>query len=388
MMDGTSHILSGLSGFVLAVGLFVIRSKYVRARQNKVPDKENSSLLLKVDPVSPILPLSTPFSFGDLLTYSPRMTEILKAANIISATNSTVLIEGESGTGKECLARAIHREGSRSKHPFVPVHLSALPETLLESELFGHEQGAYTGATALRKGRFEMADGGTIFLDEIGDLSPIIQVKLLRVIQERCFERVGGDQSIRVNVRIIAATNKSLTHLVQEGRFREDLYYRLNVVYLKLLPLRERREDFPHLISEMIQKHSAQHEKDISGYTEPFIQKLRNLPFYGNIRELENTIERAVIFSREQSLTQEAIDFMANQTPFRSGSEPSPQDLSRFEKNIDYQKIVEAYYQSNGNKAAASRLLQMRESTYRYHLKKAFELKLITPEKEKPIYDN
>lgn len=318
--------------------------------------------------------LNEVYQFGPLSTLSPKVCEILKAAQIIASTSSTLLIEGESGTGKEWLARAIHENGPRDKHPFVAVNAAALPENLLESELFGHEKGAFTGAIQQRKGRFELADGGTLFLDEIGELSPLLQVKLLRVLQERVFERVGSEKPLRIDVRIIAATNQNLSEMVKRGHFREDLFYRLNVVCLRLVPLRARKEDLALLAGEFLSRHQERLDKKVSGYTDDFLIKLASYSFPGNIRELENLMERALIFCKDSKLSANHL-FLPEEThrPLSPVSQDLSRDLSIFEKRINYKQIMEAYYKASGNKAQAARQVNMRESTYRYHLKKAME---------------
>ncbi|MDO8643867.1 MAG: sigma-54 dependent transcriptional regulator, partial [bacterium] len=289
-------IVAFASGFALAIALIFwgrkIRFFFLKKKNIKTPRLA----------ISGEEPLAAPYRFHRLSTLSPRVKELLKAAEIISATSSTVLLEGESGTGKEVLARALHESGLRKGKPFVAIHAAAIPEGLLESELLGHEKGAFTGAMEKRKGRFELADGGTLFLDEVGELPPSLQVKLLRVIQERAFERLGGGDTVRVDIRIIAATNKSLRDLVAQKEFREDLYYRLNVVTLKLVPLRERKADLPLLASELVAKHAEKIGKIIAGVRPGFLEELGRFDFPGNIRELENMIERAIVFCQGEWL--------------------------------------------------------------------------------------
>jgi len=233
----------------------------------------------------------------EMIFLGSRMAPIRKLVEEVAPTPATVLITGPSGTGKELVARLIHRLSFRKDGPYISVHCAALPETLLESELFGHERGAFTGAAATRKGRFELADGGTLFLDEIGDVTPSIQVKLLRVLQEREFERVGGTRTITVDTRIISATNRDLKSAVAEGRFRDDLYYRLNVFPIALPPLKERREAVLPLAEFFVSKFSASFGKKISGFTEAAKVALSAYEWPGNIRELQNVVERAVILS-------------------------------------------------------------------------------------------
>jgi DNA-binding NtrC family response regulator len=244
------------------------------------------------------------YSFRNIISKSPRMHAIFELIANVAETNTTVLIEGETGTGKEQIALAIHNASHLRTGPIVAVNCAALPGTLLESELFGHEKGAFTSAVGKRVGRFEMANGGTIFLDEVGDIPAAMQAKLLRVLQERRFERVGGTESIEVDVRIIGATNRSLHHLVQEGKFREDLYYRLNVVKIDLPPLRERREDIPLLAAYFAEKYARSSEgpKRIPPQA---MDVLLNYSWPGNIRELENAIERACVTSPNGSIAVE-----------------------------------------------------------------------------------
>jgi two-component system NtrC family response regulator len=236
------------------------------------------------------------FEFGNIIGKSKAMRQIYEIIEKVAQTRATVLVTGESGTGKELIARAIHFNSPRRDKPFISVNCSALPESLLESELFGHERGAFTGAYAQRKGRFELAHGGTLFLDEIGDMSPALQVKLLRVLQEMTFERVGGIRTIQVDARLVTASNRDLLHEVGEGRFREDLYYRLNVVHIEVPPLRERRDDIPLLINHFLHKVTEAHGVQVKRMSQEALKYLYQYEWTGNVRELENTVERAVIF--------------------------------------------------------------------------------------------
>src|SRR5438552_1147455 len=240
--------------------------------------------------------LKSRFSFHNILSKNPHMHAVFELISNVAHSTSTVLVEGETGTGKEQVARAIHQASNSRTGPLVAVNCAALPETLLESELFGHEKGAFTSAVGMRRGRFELADGGTLFLDEVGDIPAPMQAKLLRVLQERRFERVGGTESIEVDVRVIGATNRSLQRLVKQGKFREDLYYRLNVIKIDLPPLRERREDIPLLAAYFAEKYARPGEaaKPIPPET---MDALLNYSWPGNIRELENAIERACVTS-------------------------------------------------------------------------------------------
>lgn len=250
------------------------------------------------------------FKFDEIIGNSPQMVEILKTVADVADTDATVLIEGESGTGKEILARAIHFNSSRSKKPFVTINCAAIPETLLESELFGYEKGAFTGATQRKPGKFEIANGGTIFLDEIGEMSSLLQVKILRFLQSYEFEPLGSNRVKRSDIRIIAATNKDLFLMVKFGRFREDLYYRVNVINLKLPPLRERRLDIAPLAESFTRKFSEKLEKTIEGIDTEALNLLARYDFPGNVRELENIIERAVILAKSTLITKD--DFPKN----------------------------------------------------------------------------
>lgn len=245
------------------------------------------------------------FALSKLLGKSNSMKKVVEIIEQVAKTQTTVLIEGESGTGKEVVAKAIHELSDRSQQPLISVNCAAINENLFESELFGHEKGAFTGAISQKKGRFELADKGTLFLDEIAEIPTHIQVKLLRVLQEKSFERVGGEESIQMDVRIIAATNKNLSQEVLEGRFRKDLYYRLNVVNIKLPALRERKEDLPLLINQFIQEFAIMNHKSIDGITPEALKKMQKYAWPGNIRELRNTIEGMVVLAQNSLLTEE-----------------------------------------------------------------------------------
>jgi Nif-specific regulatory protein len=284
---------------------------------------------------------------------------------------ATVLIRGESGTGKELVARAVHFGSGRRNGPFVSVNCAALPENLIESELFGHEKGAFTGAAQQRKGRFELANGGTIFLDEIGDISPSVQVRLLRVLQERSFERVGGDRTIAVNVRVIAATSRNLEQAMKEGRFREDLYYRLNVFPILLPPLRERRSDILLLAEHFLQKYATMYGKTIKRISTPAINMMMSYHWPGNVRELENCIERAVLTTSDDVIHGYTLP-PSLQTSEATNTALLPSEgaslrtmVDSFEREI----IVDALKKHRGNAAAAARYLQttQRIMNYRIH---------------------
>jgi DNA-binding NtrC family response regulator len=279
--------------------------------------------------------LTRQYRFQDIISKSARMRDILQLCSEVAGLRSTVLIQGESGTGKELIARAIHNSGDRAGKPFIGVSCAALAETLLESELFGHEKGAFTGAGLQKKGKFELADGGTIFLDEIGDISPKLQVDLLRVLQERSFYRVGGSEEVRVDVRVVAATHVDLQQAVQDGKFRDDLYYRLNVIEIHLPPLRERREDIPLLAQHFLERLTHELGKDIAGISESALRILLDYDWPGNVRELENAIERGIVTCKNQELTDEHLAFLSHSgNGNRRCSIPVNMTLQEMEKQL------------------------------------------------------
>jgi len=247
------------------------------------------------------------YQFKDIIGKSRVMQDVLALVKTVAVSNSTVLIRGESGTGKEIIARAIHSSSPRDGMPFIAVNCAALPETLLETELFGHEKGAFTGAVSQRKGKFELADKGTIFLDEIGDMTQKTQAHLLRVIEEKEFCRIGGTKPVKVDVRIISATNKNLEQMIEDGSFREDLYYRLNVVSIEAPPLRKRKEDIPLFVEHFLKKYSIENKKDISFIDEDALALLIQHDWQGNVRELENAIERAVVITKKDFISSDEL---------------------------------------------------------------------------------
>jgi two-component system NtrC family response regulator len=300
---------------------------------------------------------------------SGRMQEVLALVTRIAPSDATVLVRGESGTGKELVARAIHFNSLRANGPLVTLNCAALPEQLLESELFGHEKGAFTGAVAQRKGRFETADGGSIFLDEIGDLSAALQVKLLRVLQERQFERLGSSRTLTVNVRVIAATNKDLESAMRAGTFREDLYYRLNVVTIQIPPLCERREDIPLLLDHFLRKFAEKNRRNVTGLTAAARDALLKYDYPGNVRELENIVERAVLLCRGQVIDLE--DLPATVRPGqRSAADPLPKGLPGVLAEIERQAIQSALDRSGGVQTQAANELGISERVLRYKMKK------------------
>ncbi|HEY3302289.1 MAG TPA: sigma-54 dependent transcriptional regulator [Candidatus Binatia bacterium] len=298
---------------------------------------------------------------------SGRMIEVLSLVRRVAPSEATVLIRGESGTGKELIAKAIHYAGPRASAPLIRVNCAALPETLLESELFGHEKGAFTGAVAARKGRFESADGGTLFLDEIGDLSLPLQAKLLRVLQEREFERLGSSKPIRVDVRIIAATHRNLEALVKAGQFREDLYYRLNVVTVVLPPLRERREDLPLLMDHFLRVFAEKNRKAIRGLTSEAREALLRYDYPGNVRELENIIERAVVLTRDDVIGEADLPLS---TQGLEEAESGQASLPAAVEGVERRMIRGALVRAGGVQTRAAEMLGLSERALRYKLKK------------------
>ena len=287
---------------------------------------------------------------------APAIRAALETARRAAATNSTVLLLGESGTGKEVFSRLIHRWSHRRERPLVVVNCVALSEQLLESELFGHERGAFTGAHQMKKGKFELADGGTVFLDEVGDLKPGLQTKLLRVLQEREFERVGGTKVIKADVRIVAATNKDLTRAVKEGTFREDLFYRLNVIAITIPPLRERMEDLPALTDHFARKFAAETKKEVQGIEPEALRLLRSYPWPGNVRELANVIERAVVLCPGKRV---GPDDILLPSPAEGGS-PAAADAGGFHDRVrDFKRglLRETLRKTGGNQTKAAGLL-------------------------------
>jgi len=297
---------------------------------------------------------------------SGQMLEVISLVRRVAASEATVLIRGESGTGKELIAKAIHYAGPRAARALIRVNCAALPEALLESELFGHEKGAFTGAVATRKGRFELADGGTLFLDEIGDLPLHLQAKLLRVLQEREFERVGSNQTLKVNVRILSATHRDLEALIKSGRFREDLYYRLNVVTIVLSPLRERRQDIPALMDHFLNQFAEKNGKAIRGFTHDARQALLRYDFPGNVRELENLIERAVVLTRNEVIGRSDLPLTLEESEEKTNKE----NLTAAVEGLERRMIKEALTRAGGIQTRAADLLGITERALRYKLKK------------------
>ena len=296
------------------------------------------------------------YRFGNIIAKSPKMQQVIEVIKVVAKSSATVLIIGDSGTGKELVARAIHSQSYRKDKPFVAVSCAALPESLLESELFGHEKGAFTGAHAQRKGKFEVAHRGTLFLDEIGEMSANIQVHLLRVLEEKEFTRVGGNELVKVDVRVISATNKDMKTAIASGQFREDLYYRLNVVTIELPPLRERKEDMPLLAQHFLKKFAAENQKEITGFSPEVTDFLLKYEWPGNVRELENAIERSVILAKDSYI--EVAD-LAQGNLSLARSTPPGQSLGEMEKT----HILTILNETSSNYSEAARILGISRAT-------------------------
>jgi DNA-binding NtrC family response regulator len=310
--------------------------------------------------------ISRKYRSHDIITKNPRVQEILALTQEIASLRSTVLICGESGTGKELVARAIHYSGARADKPFVTVSCAALTETLLESELFGHEKGSFTGADVQTRGKFELANSGTIFLDEIGDISPKLQADLLRVLQERRFYRVGGTEEVSVDARVIAATNKNLAEEVRQGQFRDDLYYRLNVIEIRIPPLRERREDIPLLAEHFVQAISSELGKEIGGISGDALKVLIEYAWPGNVRELENVIERAIVTSHNGMLTENDFAWLQQRNGATQNWEVPDVPLAELERRA----IIAVLERKRGNVKEAAVSLGIDRSTLYDKLKR------------------
>jgi DNA-binding NtrC family response regulator len=308
------------------------------------------------------------YQYGNIVGRSPLMQEIFATVERVAASRATVLLAGESGVGKDLIARAIHFHSPRRDRPFVKINCTAIPENLMESELFGYEKGAFTGAQQSKPGKFEQADTGTVFLDEIGDVPPGIQVKLLRVLQEREFERLGSNKTRQIDVRVVAATNQDLRAALEQGTFREDLYYRLNVVPMNIPPLRARKEDIPFLAEHFIHKLATESGSRVESITEAGLEKLAGYHWPGNVRELENVIERGLVMCTGTQL--DAGDIQIDNAPRRKNHGtgeyllPDGMTLDEFEREI----IREALRRADGNKSQAARILGLTRNALRYRL--------------------
>ena len=308
------------------------------------------------------------FDHYGIIGRSRAMQEIIQRAERVAGTKSTVLITGETGTGKELVARAIHNRSAQRDMPLIKVNCAAIPESLLESELFGHVRGAFTGATTTKKGKFALADGGTIFLDEIGTMSPALQSKLLRVLQEREFEPLGGERTERVDVRVIAASNRDLRQMVAEGKFQEDLFYRLNVIPIELPPLRERRDDIPALVDHFVRKHAQRTGRRIDRVDEGAMTVLQQYDWPGNVRELENTIERAVVLCDGNVIAARTVSILSAATPQTTGL-----PTLKLRQNIEWverETIRRALESSRGVKKDAAELMGISQRALSYYLAK------------------
>jgi two-component system NtrC family response regulator/two-component system response regulator HydG len=311
------------------------------------------------------------YRFENIVGQSAEMQSVFKTIRQVAPSRATVLVTGDSGTGKEMVAAAIHHSSPRADKPFVKLHCAALAETLLESELFGHERGSFTGADRRRIGRFEEADGGTLFLDEISEISPATQVKLLRVLQEHEFERVGGNQPVKVDVRVIAATNRDLSTMVQNGKFREDLYYRLNVINLRLPSLRERPGDIPALAAHFLLKYAKENDKEVERFEDGALSILRNYAWRGNVRELENVVERAVVMSDGPVLRAAHLppEVQLAQTPSSENPTIPGSTLADIEKHA----ILETLSHVGGSTTTAAKMLGISVRKIQYRLQEYAE---------------
>ncbi len=353
--EATVKFLRAVSGMIAQA---VRVDRMVKAETQRLME-ENSTLRKE---------LQESYDYPNMVGHSGPMRQVYEQVAQVAATNTTVLIRGESGTGKELIAHAVHHSSPRAKKPFVKVSCAALPESLIESELFGYEKGAFSGAQTRKKGRFELAEGGTLFLDEIGDVNLTTQVKLLRVLQEREFERLGGIETIGINVRLIAATNKSLEKAITDGTFREDLFYRLNVFAIFLPPLRERKPDVMSLADHFLEKYAREHGKSIKRISTPAIDMLMSYHWPGNVRELENAIERAVLVCDGNVIHGHHLP-PTLQTAESSGTVPTvplTEAIAAYEKDL----IQDALKTTGGNCAKAARLLGSTERIINYKIRK------------------
>jgi DNA-binding NtrC family response regulator len=309
------------------------------------------------------------YSHPNIVARSTKMQEVLATVERVAPTNSTVLLGGESGVGKDLIARAIHEKSRRASGPFLKINSTAIPENLLESELFGFEKGAFTGAVASKPGKFELADKGTLFLDEIGDVPPVTQVKLLRVLQEREFERLGGTRTIKVDVRLVAATNRDLRAALEQGTFREDLYYRLNVVPIDIAPLRERKEDIPELVTLFVARFAEDSCKPVEGVSPEAMRILVDYHWPGNVRELQNIVERSSALAKGNVLQADDIHLDVRPAKATNGGHgflPEGMTIEQWEDEM----VKEALRRANGNKSQAARLLGLSRNALRYRLSK------------------
>src|SRR5262245_41030288 len=356
----------GAFDYILKTDTMVDELKFVvySALENRRLREENTYLRREFKKVH---------GMGNLIGKSKKMQELFKMIEVVSGTNSTVLITGESGTGKELVAKAIHLNSPRAEEAFVSVNCGAFTETLLESELFGYMRGAFTGATANKKGLFEVADKGTIFLDEIGDTSLAMQVKLLRVLQERMIRRVGGTEEIAVDVRIIAATNRDLAEMVAENQFREDLFYRISVIPLALSPLRHRRDDIPLLADHFLSRLNASMGKKIDRLSDDALKRIESYDWPGNVRELENAMERCFILEPSNELSAQHLPEMVATNPRMRAVNDFPQEGFELESYVESRQkgfLEEALRRSDGVQVKAAELLRMSYRSFRHYMQK------------------
>jgi DNA-binding NtrC family response regulator len=326
----------------------------------KVKNLQRENLILRKK-------LNKRYHYRDIISKNAKMAGLLELVSQVANLRSTVLIRGESGTGKELIARAIHFSSDRASRPFVAVSCAALAETLLESELFGYEKGAFTGANGQRKGKFEQADGGTIFLDEIGDISPKLQADLLRALQERSFYRVGGAEEIHVDARVIAATHRDLRQAVRDGEFREDLYYRLNVIEIQIPPLRERRDDIPLLAGHFVERLAHELNKNVTGLSAPALRLLMDYDWPGNVRELENAVERAIVTAKDRCLSDDDFRFLQSNLDARSQWAFPPNFTIQ---DLEKEAIAETLRRTGGNIKETASTLGIDRSTLYDKIKK------------------
>ena len=356
----------GAFDYILKTENFIEELKFVvySALENRRLREENTYLRREFRKVH---------GMGNLIGKSKKMQELFKMIEVVSATNSTVMITGESGTGKELVAKAIHLNSPRAEESFISVNCGAFTETLLESELFGYVRGAFTGAAGNKKGLFEVADKGTIFLDEVGDTSQAMQVKLLRVLQERTFRRVGGTEEISVDVRIISATNRDLSEMVAENQFREDLFYRISVIPLDLPPLRQRRDDIPLLADHFLARLNSSMSKRIERISDEALKKMESYDWPGNVRELENAMERAFILETSDELSAQHLPESVSTTPRMRAMTNFPDqgfDLETFVEDLQKGFLEEALRRTNGVQVKAAELLRMSYRSFRHYMQK------------------
>ncbi len=341
----------------------VLKISLARALEHSGLKAENATLRSK---------MSADYELENIIGKSRPMKGLVDMMSMVAPSEATVLITGESGTGKELIAKSIHHNSPRKDRPLVVINCAALTETLLESELFGHEKGAFTGADKRREGRFKKADKGTIFLDEIGETSAAMQAKLLRVIQEREIQRVGGEETLSVDVRILAATNLNLEEEVKEGKFREDLFYRLNVVTLRIPPLRERQDDIPLLVHHFLEKYAKKNNKQVKGFSPLAMDMLLKYPWPGNVRELENVVERAVILLPDEHVTEKELPTTVTESYSEESdwvSPPSPVAVNRPLEEVEREAILATLEDCGGNKSETARRLGINRKTLHKKLK-------------------